>query len=435
MLYVCLFATLVIGIFAIGSAYAQTSFAPLVAKVMPSVVSISVQQTEAEDAPEVVNNLLFGLPENRFGLGAGFIVDTEGYIATNRHVIEQAGAIVVTTADKKEYPATLTGYDVQTDLALLKIEPETELQAIKFGNSDEVAVGDWVLAVGNPFGLGSSVSAGIISAKSRDIGNGFYDDYLQTDAAINQGNSGGPLFDMSGNLVGINSAIFSTTGNNSGVGFALPSNQAEWIIRQLKNNGTVKRSWLGVSVKASQLPDGTAGVAIVSLQDESLAQKNKLQAGDIITAVNAKPVILLNRFIYEIAQMPVNSTLTLTVWRGGKFESLEAVTALMPDVKRPNTPVKPEAAELADGTYNQLGIMFNGLKVVSVKAGSDAAQKGVKAGDVLLKIGGIPVYVADEIDRQLADAELSGKSLRLDFNDPRTDEEYFVECAVVPEHE
>ena len=428
-----LIAALLVGFCAAGSAKAQTSFAPLVEKVMPSVVNISARQQEAEDSPEVQNNLVFGNQEDHFGLGSGFVLSADGYIATNRHVIEQADSIAVITNDQTEYQAALVGQDLQTDLALIKIEPKDKLQAVEFGDSDKIKVGDWVLAVGNPLGLGSSVSAGIISAKSRDIGSGYYDDYLQTDAAINQGNSGGPLFDTDGRLAGVNTAIFSTTGNSVGVGFALPANQAKWVLAKLKADGKVERGWLGISVKPAQAQDGTEGLTVVSLQDENLAQKNGLQVGDMLVALNDKPISAINAFVSQIAQMPVNSSIKLTVWRAGQVSDINAVTALMPELKQSAEPLRAAStADAADG-YNRLGLVFNGLRVMAVKSGSEAAQKGVKAGDVLLKINNVPVYVADEIERQISEAELSGKSLRLDFNDPRADEEYFVECTVAPQ--
>ena len=429
MMFRSLIAALLAGVCAVGSAKAQTSFSPLVEKVMPSVVNISARQQEAEDAPEVQNNLVFDEQEKRFGLGSGFIVSADGYIATNRHVIEQADAITVITNNQKEYQATLVGQDLQTDLALIKIEPDEPLSAVVFGDSDKIKVGDWVLAAGNPFGLGSSVSAGIISAKSRDIGSGYYDNYLQTDAAINQGNSGGPLFDMNGALVGVNTAIFSTTGNSVGVGFALPSNQAEWVLTKLKTGGKVERGWLGITIKSAQAQDGAKGLAVVSLQDENLALMNGLQVGDMIVALNDAQVTSVNDFVVKIAQMPVESIIKLTVWRAGEIVDINAVTSLMPEAKTPQNQRLKAVNEPVE-KYNKLGLIFNGLRVMAVKSGSDAAQKGVKAGDVLLKINGIAVYVPDEIERRIAEAELSGEQLKLDFNDPRTDEEYFVECAV-----
>ena len=429
MMFRPLIAAILAGFCAAGSAKAQTSFAPLVEKVMPSVVNISARQQEAEDSPEVQNNLVFDEQEKRFGLGSGFIVSADGYIATNRHVIEQADAITVITNNQKEYQATLVGQDLQTDLALIKIEPDEPLSAVIFGDSDKIKVGDWVLAAGNPFGLGSSVSAGIISAKSRDIGSGYYDNYLQTDAAINQGNSGGPLFDMNGALVGVNTAIFSTTGNSVGVGFALPSNQAEWVLAKLKTGGKVERGWLGITIKSAQAQDGAKGLAVVSLQDENLALMNGLQVGDMIVALNDAQVTSVNDFVVKIAQMPVESIIKLTVWRAGEIVDINAVTSLMPEAKTPQNQRLKAVNEPVE-KYNKLGLIFNGLRVMAVKSGSDAAQKGVKAGDVLLKINGIAVYVPDEIERRIAEAELSGEQLKLDFNDPRTDEEYFVECAV-----
>lgn len=429
MMFRPLIAALLAGVCAVGSAKAQTSFSPLVEKVMPSVVNISARQQEAEDAPEVQNNLVFDEQEKRFGLGSGFVVSSDGYIATNRHVIEQADAITVITNNQKEYQATLVGQDLQTDLALIQIEPDEPLSAVIFGDSDKIKVGDWVLAAGNPFGLGSSVSAGIISAKSRDIGSGYYDNYLQTDAAINQGNSGGPLFDMNGALVGVNTAIFSTTGNSVGVGFALPSNQAEWVLAKLKTGGKVERGWLGITIKSAQAQDGAKGLAVVSLQDENLALMNGLQVGDMIVALNDAQVTSVNDFVVKIAQMPVESIIKLTVWRAGEIVDINAVTSLMPEAKTPQNQRLKAVNEPVE-KYNKLGLIFNGLRVMAVKSGSDAAQKGVKAGDVLLKINGIAVYVPDEIERRIAEAELSGEQLKLDFNDPRTDEEYFVECAV-----
>lgn len=429
MMFRPLIAAILAGFCTAGSAKAQTSFSPLVEKVMPSVVNISARQQEAEDAPEVQNNLVFDEQEKRFGLGSGFVVSADGYIATNRHVIEQADAITVITNNQKEYQATLVGQDLQTDLALIKIEPDEPLSAVVFGDSDKIKVGDWVLAAGNPFGLGSSVSAGIISAKSRDIGSGYYDNYLQTDAAINQGNSGGPLFDMNGALVGVNTAIFSTTGNSVGVGFALPSNQAEWVLTKLKTGGKVERGWLGITIKSAQAQDGAKGLAVVSLQDENLALMNGLQVGDMIVALNDAQVTSVNDFVVKIAQMPVESIIKLTVWRAGEIVDINAVTSLMPEAKTPQNQRLKAVNEPVE-KYNKLGLIFNGLRVMAVKSGSDAAQKGVKAGDVLLKINGIAVYVPDEIERRIAEAELSGEQLKLDFNDPRTDEEYFVECAV-----
>ena len=277
-------------------ARAQTSFAPLAERLMPSVVNISTRQQEEKDTPDVKNDLLFASPDGRTALGSGFVISEDGYIATNYHVIEGAQKISVVTFDNKVYEAEVSGTDAKTDIALIKIGTEVPLPAVEFGDSDRVKIGDWVLAIGNPFGLGSSVTAGIISAKSRDIDSGPYDDYLQTDASINQGNSGGPMFDMEGKLIGINTAIFSTVGNSVGVGFALPSNQAEWVLDELKNKGKVERSWLGITVKQTQTETGVSGLAVVSFADDIIAEQDNLQIGDIILSVNNQPVSTAKAF-------------------------------------------------------------------------------------------------------------------------------------------
>ena len=227
------------------SAKAQQSFADLAEKSINSVVNISTMAKSNDNFNEE--------SDNSITLGSGFIVDKEGYIVTNNHVIDRAEKIYITLNNEQNYEATLVGKDEKTDIALIKINPKTDLQPVIFGNSDNIRVGDWILAIGNPFGLGSSVTAGIISAKSRDIDSGSYNDFIQTDASINQGNSGGPMFNMNGEVIGMNTSIFSTTGNSMGISFATPSNIIVWIVDHLKKYGEVRRGWIGIRMQPQGL--------------------------------------------------------------------------------------------------------------------------------------------------------------------------------------
>lgn len=410
-------------------ARAQTSFAPLAERLMPSVVNISTWQQEENDTPDVENDLLFASPDGRTALGSGFVISEDGYIATNYHVIEGAQKISVVTFDNKVYEAEVTGTDAKTDIALIKIGTEVPLPAVEFGDSDKVKIGDWVLAIGNPFGLGSSVTAGIISAKSRDIDSGPYDDYLQTDASINQGNSGGPMFDMEGKLIGINTAIFSTVGNSVGVGFALPSNQAEWVLDELKNKGKVERSWLGITVKQTQTETGVSGLAVVSFADDIVAEQEHLQVGDIILMFNGEEVSTAKAFSLNVSKMPMGSSLELKVWRNGKIMDIKTTTSLMPSERTDNQKAAVLQSE-AGKEYPLLGLRFNGLTVSEIFSGSEAADKGVQKGDILNKINDTKVYIADELDKQIEEAVLSGKSLRLEFISAENGETYFAEIVL-----
>ncbi len=419
-----------VGIVVFGVAFptkAQVSFAPLVERLIPSVVNISTELQEEKDSPDVMNNLLFSSPDGRAALGSGFIISEDGYIATNKHVIDQADKISVITADGKVYEAELVGTDDKTDIAVIKIEIDKKLQPVEFGNSDKIRVGDWILAIGNPFGLGSSVTAGIISAKSRDIADGPYDDYLQTDASINQGNSGGPMFDTEGKLIGINTVIFSQTGNSSGVGFALPSEQAEWVIDQLKKNGRVERRWLGLEIKPAEMADGRKGLSISAVKDAALAIANKLQAGDVILAYDGEKADSAKNFALYVSKLAAGKTVNLVIWRGGREFSVKAKTALMPAEVPQQETIEPHS--FPEGEYYEaLGLTLDGLKVVKVDAQSEAAVKGVKAGDVIQKINGMPIYLTEELIRQIKEADLSGEPLRFDFAGAGGDA-YFVELA------
>lgn len=425
-----------VNVAASAEAVAQTSFAPLAERLMPSVVNISTKQQDTEDTPEVLDDLLFASADGRVALGSGFAISDDGYIATNYHVIEGAQKISVVTFDNKVYEARVIGTDIKTDIALIKIASQEPLLPIEFGDSDKVKIGDWVLAIGNPFGLGSSVTAGIISAKSRDIDSGPYDDYLQTDASINQGNSGGPMFDMEGKLIGINTAIFSTIGNSVGVGFALPSNQAKWVLEELKTKGKVERGWLGISVKSAKADSGVSGLAVLAFADDETAKISKLKVGDIIVELEGQPVGSAKAFSLQISQKHQGDVVNLKIWRGGNMESVKADVMLMPDEKKTDImTVSPEDSSENNlhlgKNYPALGFNMQDLKVTYVMPESEAFKKGVRDGDVLKKVNGRIVYVADELEYQIDDSKLSGEPLRLEFESGENQENYFVE--IVPQ--
>lgn len=422
--------------------HAQTSFAPLAEKLMPSVVNISSQQQDTEDEPGVVNDLLFSAPDGRVALGSGFIVSADGYIVTNRHVIEKASKISVIGFDNQEYEAQVIGDDIKTDVAVIKIMPQKPLLPVEFGDSDKIKVGDWILAIGNPFGLGSSVTAGIISAKSRDIDSGPYDNYLQTDASINQGNSGGPMFDMDGRLIGINTAIFSSSGNSVGIGFALPVNQARWVVEQLRQNGKVERAWLGIAVKPIKVSDNLSGLVVTAFEDENIGLGNGLQLGDVILQLNGVPAISAKEFSLQVAQMAPETEVQLQLWRNGEIISQKARTGRMiepeheiempdPQSVSPRLNVENKTMESESATagkfYPQLRLTLNGLTVVKVEEGSEAALKGVKSGDAIVKAGNLNITSPEDLHFHMQEAVLSATPLRLDFQDGETGEGYFVE--------
>ncbi len=326
----------------------QPGFAPLIAKVKPAVVQIAVTSQPAADRQGADMQQMPDLPppfdqmfRHRFGgqggamreqhaLGSGFIVDPTGYIVTNNHVVDGAREVSVTLTDGNKYKAKVIGRDAKTDLALVKIDAGHPLPFVAFGNSDNAQEGNWVIAVGNPYGLGGTVTAGIISAHGRNINAGPYDDFLQIDAPINPGNSGGPLFNQSGEVVGIDTAIFSPSGGSVGIGFAIPSNVAKDIVAQLRAHGKVSRGWLGVQMqpltpalaKAVGLPD-THGVLVNSVTDDSPAARAKLHQGDVITAFAGKPIRNTRDLAMAVADTPSGKSASMTVWRDNHARDLD----------------------------------------------------------------------------------------------------------------
>jgi serine protease Do len=321
------------------------SFAPLVKKVVPSVVNIAVTESVAGGADAVVPQELRGTPfEKRFrdrlrdrreqvmGAGSGFIIDSSGVIVTNNHVVEHADKIVVSLSDGTELNATVLGADELTDIAVIKVTSQVSLPAVTWGDSRGVEVGDWILAAGNPFGLGGSVSAGIVSARGRDIGSGPFDDFLQIDAPINPGNSGGPTFNLDGQVIAVNTAIVSPTGGSVGIGFAIPSDIAQKIVVELREKGRIDRGWLGVSVQdapGAHLP--SAGVAIANVDRTGPASKAGLRPGDIVLAVNGDPVDSARGLIRAVSATAPGRALKLTVKRAGQSVEVPVVVGRRPN--------------------------------------------------------------------------------------------------------
>ncbi len=316
----------------------QQGFADLVQQVSPSVVRISVMEGAASPASD--ND---GLPRKPWappqrqeraerpramGLGSGFIIDPAGYIVTNFHVAGQASQIKVTLSDGTELPAKVVGRDQRTDLALLKVEPTKPLQAVSFATGAEPRVGDVVIAVGNPFGLSATVTSGIISAHGRDLGSGPYDDFLQTDAAINPGNSGGPLFDMNGNVVGVNTAIVSPTGGSVGIGFAIPAELASNVVAQLKDHGQVQRGWLGVELGPNG--DSRSGAQVVAVQRQSPAARAGLRPGDVILEADGGPVQDGRTLARQVAGHAPGTPLKLAVKRATATLDMQVMLGEMP---------------------------------------------------------------------------------------------------------
>jgi serine protease Do len=357
------------------------------------------------------------------GEGSGFFISADGYAVTNNHVVDHAKSVQVTTDDGTIYTAKVIGIDAKTDLALIKVDGKNDFPFVKFAQHTP-RVGDWVVAVGNPFGLGGTVTAGIVSARGRDIGAGPYDDYVQIDAPINKGNSGGPAFDVSGDVIGVNTAIFSPSGGSVGIGFDIPAETAKMVVAQLQEHGHVTRGWLGVQVQpvstsiAESLGMKKAeGVIVDERMADSPAAKAGLETGDIITAVNGKPIKDAREFARTVAGLAPNSAVKFDVMRNGEAKSLTATLTQMPDERTAaadtnadapaaNTPHLGLAVEPARDTD---GSAQKGVVVTAVEPDSPAAQQGITPGDVILDVNGKQVGNAADIRKAMTEAKDHGK--------------------------
>ena len=432
------------------------SVAPLAKRLSDAVVNIATSQTvkgpQGVPLPRVPKGAPFedffddffnkrgGVPhaDRRISsLGSGFVVDgKEGLIVTNNHVIEGAEEIDINFHDGSKLTVDkIIGRDTKADLALLKVTPKKPLADVKFGSSADIEVGDWVMAIGNPFGLGGSVSLGIISAKSRDINSGPYDDYLQTDAAINKGNSGGPLFNMNGEVVGVNTAIISPTGGSIGIGFAVPSDTVSAVIDQLKQFGQVRRGWLGVKIQTVTddiaetlgVPENS-GALISTVTPDSPAAKAGLEAGDVILKFDGKDVSTMRGLPKIVAQAPIGKSVDVDLLRKGQHKTLQVTVGRLEDEEdnddqgnkapedKDNGPsgtavIGLKLSALSDELRKKYGLddKIKGVVVEDVDPQSPAAQKGIKPGDVIVEAAQDAVSQPDDVAKSIEKIKKSGR--------------------------
>ncbi len=439
---------------------APDSFADLAEKLLPAVVNISTTQViQGGHSGPQIPQLPPGSPFEEFfkefmernqpknpnrrqrkatSLGSGFIIDTkkngDAYVITNNHVIEGADEITVILHDNDRLKAELVGRDAKTDIAVLKIKSTKKMASVGFGNSDDARVGDWVVAIGNPFGLGGTVTAGIISARGRDINSGPYDNFIQTDASINRGNSGGPLFDLEGKVIGINSAIYSPSGGSVGIGFAIPSSGAQPIISQLIKYGEVKRGWLGVHIQgvteeiAETLGmDKAMGALVASLIKEGPAEQSGIKAGDVIIEFDGKPVPEMRKLPRIVAETEVDKPVKVIVWREGKKVTVhvtigrldeDQVAAATPGEEQ--TPdksgdklVDPLGLTLAEITASlrerfKLDDEARGVVVTEVADDGVAFEKGIRPGDLIVEVSQEEVSTPDQVIEKIDVARKDG---------------------------
>jgi serine protease Do len=460
--------------------HGPTSVAPLAEKLIDAVVNISTTQTVKGPEGAPLPRVPKGAPFEEFfedffnrkggrspadrkvsSLGSGFVVDgKEGIVVTNNHVIDGADEIIVNFNDGTKLKVEkILGKDTKTDLALLKVTPKKPLPAVPFGSSDRLKVGDWVMAIGNPFGLGGSVTVGIISAKQRDINSGPYDDYLQTDAAINKGNSGGPLFNMDGEVIGVNTAIISPTGGSIGIGFAVPSDTATVVIDQLRQFGETRRGWLGVKIQSitEDLAEAygvkeNTGALVASVTVDSPAAKAGIQDGDVILKFDGKDVTTMRGLPRLVAQTPIGKDVDVELLRKGNRTHLKVAVGRLVEEEEPVKSATKEAPKgkgkakdrdkatppaasrssliglvlspLSDElrTKHSIGKDMKGVIVLEVDPASPAAEKGVKVGDVIVEVAYEAVTSLDDISKSVDKVKKAGrKNVLLRLEDGKGD--------------
>ncbi len=445
------------------------SVAPVAEKLIDAVVNISTSQIakgpEGVPLPQVPKGSpfedffedFFNKKGNRVppserkvsSLGSGFVIDgTEGLVVTNNHVIDGADEIIVNFHDGSKLKVDkVIGRDTKTDLALLKVTPKKPLTAVGFGSSANLKVGDWVMAIGNPFGLGGSVTVGIISAKQRDINAGPYDDFLQTDAAINKGNSGGPLFNMDGQVVGVNTAIISPTGGSIGIGFAVPADTVTAVISQIKEYGQVKRGWLGVKIQSISedigeslgVPENT-GALVAGVTPDSPAAKGGIEPGDVILKFDGKDVSTMRGLPKLVAQAQIGKSVEVEVLRQGQKKTLTVAVGMLDDEESKPEPASKSGEEqppapsttvlglvlapLSDEARSRLGFdaKINGVLVTDIDPASEAASKNIRPGDVITEAQQEPVREIKDVEAAVEKVKKSGgKSVLLLVEDAKGD--------------
>ena len=427
-------------------------FADIVAKVKPAVISVrvkidetakmsSMNERDENDANPFQPGAPFekffkqfgfpsmpqGMPQGRqtvTGEGSGFFISADGYAVTNNHVVDHAKTVQVTTDDGAVYKAKVIGTDAKTDLALIKVDADKSFPYVKFAEKDP-RVGDWVVAVGNPFGLGGTVTAGIVSARGRDIGSGPYNDYIQIDAPINKGNSGGPAFNMDGDVIGVNTAIFSPSGGSVGIGFDIPADTAKMVVAQLKEHGRIDRAWLGVQVQpvTAEIAESLGlkkaeGAIVAQPKADSPAAKAGVVAGDVITDIDGAAIKDSRDLARKIGMMAPGSKVNVTLVRKGETKTLGLTLGKMPNEQQAQADTQDDMS--ADDSP-RLGLTLapakevagsgnEGVAVVGVDLNGPAAERGIKTGDVILEVGGKAVTNAADVRKALNDARTAGKN-------------------------
>ena len=424
-------------------------FADLVAKVKPAVISVRVKMEDTGGIANSSDNEQFsaapGSPMEKFfqqfgsngneqqtpghrrhyvtGEGSGFFISADGYAVTNFHVVDHAKTVQVTADDGTVYSAKVVGTDQKTDLALIKVDAKKDFAFVKFGDAPP-RVGDWVVAVGNPFGLGGTVTAGIVSARGRDIGAGPYDDYIQIDAPINKGNSGGPAFNSNGDVIGVNTAIYSPSGGSVGIGFDIPAETAKMVVAQLKDKGAVTRGWLGVQIQpvSKDIADSLGlkqaqGAIVDEPQSGSPAAKAGIKAGDVITAINGNAVKDSRDLARKVSEIAPGTSVKFDVIRDGDNKTLDVTLAKMPDQHQANA-ASPNAAQADKSLYLGLqlapasqvdGAGDHGVVVMGMDPDGPAAEHGIQTGDVILRIGSNAVTNSGDVRNALKQAKSAGK--------------------------
>jgi len=428
---------------------APFSFADLVERVSPAVVTITVEQEvnaaegmNLQDLPEPFRDFFnqynqgkqFNIPRKAVAMGSGFIIDKAGYIVTNSHVVENGKSIKVKLPDGREYDAKAIGSDTATDVALLKIKSEKALPSVEFGDDRQVRVGDWVVAVGNPFGLSNTVTAGIVSSIGRDVGNGPYTDFIQIDAPINRGNSGGPTFDIQGKVIGMNSMIFSPSGGSVGIGFAIPASTIHDVVAQLQAHGRVARGWLGVEVQSITPEIASSfgskdlkGAIVANVVPGGPAAKAGFHQGDLVVAVNGTAVDDSRDLTRRVAALPAGAEASFTVQREGSQQTLRAKIGPRQEkqVASNDTPDQGRGAPANTAEAMGLGLAavtpdvrhnynlddkVDGVLITKVDPNSDAADKGIQPGDVVVSVANRPVHTPQDVKSRIADAQAAGRS-------------------------